>query len=155
MQGYEPERFIAGELIQHDSSLHLWSPWAKEKWWLITSLDDFSPSTSSGLRLCTSSCPSVPRSQGRGKAQCRGKAQARRGGEDIRLSGSTVLSGSPSKDSVEAHVEPPLYSLRHACIKRYLIGAHTRFPDGIFAVRTTYDRICGLRFHIPFYSRQG
>jgi len=31
-----------GELIQHDSSLHLWSPWAKEKWWLITSLDDFS-----------------------------------------------------------------------------------------------------------------
>lgn len=31
-----------GELIQHDSSLHLWSPYAKEKWWLITSLDDFS-----------------------------------------------------------------------------------------------------------------
>ncbi|MBN2863760.1 MAG: hypothetical protein JXN62_11390 [Bacteroidales bacterium] len=31
-----------GELIQHDSSLHLWSPWAKEKWWLITSIDDFS-----------------------------------------------------------------------------------------------------------------
>lgn len=31
-----------GELIQHDSSYHLWSPWAKEKWWLITSLDDFS-----------------------------------------------------------------------------------------------------------------
>ncbi len=26
-----------GELIQHDSSLHLWSPYAKEKWWLITS----------------------------------------------------------------------------------------------------------------------
>ncbi|MDP3110661.1 MAG: hypothetical protein Q8M71_00980 [Thermodesulfovibrionales bacterium] len=32
----------AGELIQHDSSYHLWSPAAKEKWWLITSLDDFS-----------------------------------------------------------------------------------------------------------------
>jgi len=31
-----------GELIQHDSSIHLWSPYAKEKWWLITSLDDFS-----------------------------------------------------------------------------------------------------------------
>lgn len=31
-----------GELIQHDSSLHLWSPFAKQKWWLITSLDDFS-----------------------------------------------------------------------------------------------------------------
>lgn len=32
----------AGELIQHDSSIHLWSPYAKEKWWLITSLDDYS-----------------------------------------------------------------------------------------------------------------
>jgi hypothetical protein len=32
----------AGELIQHDSSYHLWSPAAQEKWWLITSLDDFS-----------------------------------------------------------------------------------------------------------------
>ena len=32
----------AGELIQHDSSFHLWSPSAKEKWYLITSLDDFS-----------------------------------------------------------------------------------------------------------------
>jgi hypothetical protein len=31
-----------GELIQHDSSHHLWSPPAKEKWCLITSLDDFS-----------------------------------------------------------------------------------------------------------------
>lgn len=31
-----------GELIQHDSSLHLWAPAAKQKWWLITSLDDFS-----------------------------------------------------------------------------------------------------------------
>ena len=31
-----------GELLQHDSSLHLWSPYAKQKWWLITSLDDFS-----------------------------------------------------------------------------------------------------------------
>jgi len=32
----------AGELIQHDSSLHLFSPAAKEKWILITSLDDYS-----------------------------------------------------------------------------------------------------------------
>ncbi len=31
-----------GELIQHDTSYHLWSPDAKEKWYLITSLDDFS-----------------------------------------------------------------------------------------------------------------
>lgn len=31
-----------GELIQHDSSLHLWSPYAKSKWWLITSIDDYS-----------------------------------------------------------------------------------------------------------------
>ena len=32
----------AGELIQHDSSHHLWAPAAKEKWYLITSLDDYS-----------------------------------------------------------------------------------------------------------------
>ena len=32
----------AGELIQHDSSHHLWSPAAGEKWYLITSLDDYS-----------------------------------------------------------------------------------------------------------------
>lgn len=31
-----------GELIQHDSSHHLWAPAAQEKWYLITSLDDFS-----------------------------------------------------------------------------------------------------------------
>ena len=31
-----------GELIQHDASWHLWSPFAKEKWTLITSLDDYS-----------------------------------------------------------------------------------------------------------------
>jgi len=31
-----------GALIQHDSSLHLWSPFAEEKWSLITSIDDFS-----------------------------------------------------------------------------------------------------------------
>jgi len=31
-----------GALIQHDSSLHLWSPFAQEKWTLITSIDDFS-----------------------------------------------------------------------------------------------------------------
>jgi transposase InsO family protein len=32
----------AGELIQHDSSVHLWAPAAQVKWYLITSLDDFS-----------------------------------------------------------------------------------------------------------------
>ena len=31
-----------GELIQHDSSHHLWAPAAGVKWYLITSLDDFS-----------------------------------------------------------------------------------------------------------------
>ncbi|MDP3014750.1 MAG: hypothetical protein Q8M92_10935, partial [Candidatus Subteraquimicrobiales bacterium] len=31
-----------GELIQHDTSHHLFSPPAKEKWYLINSLDDFS-----------------------------------------------------------------------------------------------------------------
>lgn len=31
-----------GELIQHDSSSHLWAPAAQEKWYLITSLDDYS-----------------------------------------------------------------------------------------------------------------
>jgi len=31
-----------GELIQHDSSHHLWSPYAEAKWYLITSLDDHS-----------------------------------------------------------------------------------------------------------------
>ena len=31
-----------GALVQHDASTHLWSPFAKEKWTLITSLDDYS-----------------------------------------------------------------------------------------------------------------
>lgn len=31
-----------GELIQHDSSYHLYAPDAQEKWYLITSLDDYS-----------------------------------------------------------------------------------------------------------------
>lgn len=31
-----------GELIQHDSSWHKWSPYVEEKWHLITSLDDYS-----------------------------------------------------------------------------------------------------------------
>lgn len=31
-----------GELIQHDASHHLWSPPAQRKWYLITSLDDYS-----------------------------------------------------------------------------------------------------------------
>jgi hypothetical protein len=32
----------AGELIQHDSSYHRWSPYIAEKFYLITSLDDYS-----------------------------------------------------------------------------------------------------------------
>jgi hypothetical protein len=31
-----------GELIQHDSSYHQWSPYAPKKWYLITSIDDYS-----------------------------------------------------------------------------------------------------------------
>lgn len=31
-----------GTLLQHDASLHRWSPFAPEKWSLITTLDDFS-----------------------------------------------------------------------------------------------------------------
>jgi hypothetical protein len=31
-----------GALVQHDASTHLWSPFAQEKWTLITSLDDYS-----------------------------------------------------------------------------------------------------------------
>jgi len=31
-----------GDLIQHDASIHKWSPYASEKWTLITSLDDYS-----------------------------------------------------------------------------------------------------------------
>ena len=31
-----------GELIQHDSSHHLWAPAAAVKWYLLTSIDDFS-----------------------------------------------------------------------------------------------------------------
>src|SRR5512136_1304180 len=31
-----------GELIQHDASHHLWAPASGEKWYLITSLDDYS-----------------------------------------------------------------------------------------------------------------
>jgi hypothetical protein len=31
-----------GALVQHDASTHLWSPFAKEKWTLITPLDDYS-----------------------------------------------------------------------------------------------------------------
>lgn len=31
-----------GDLIQHDASLHKWSPYAEEKWSLITSIDDYS-----------------------------------------------------------------------------------------------------------------
>lgn len=42
LHGREVITRYAGELIQHDSSHHLWAPAAKEKWYLITSLDDFS-----------------------------------------------------------------------------------------------------------------
>lgn len=31
-----------GQLIQHDSSQHQWSPYADKKWYLVTSLDDYS-----------------------------------------------------------------------------------------------------------------
>ena len=31
-----------GALVQHDASPHLWSPFAEEKWTLITSIDDYS-----------------------------------------------------------------------------------------------------------------
>ena len=31
-----------GELLQHDSSHHKWSPYAADKWYLITTIDDFS-----------------------------------------------------------------------------------------------------------------
>lgn len=31
-----------GALIQHDASKHLWAPLSKEKWYLITSIDDYS-----------------------------------------------------------------------------------------------------------------
>ena len=31
-----------GALIQHDGSTHLWSPYASEKWTLITAIDDYS-----------------------------------------------------------------------------------------------------------------
>lgn len=31
-----------GDLIQHDASIHKWSPYAANKWTLITSLDDYS-----------------------------------------------------------------------------------------------------------------
>jgi len=30
-----------GDLIQHDSSIHKWSPYANEKWVLISSIDDY------------------------------------------------------------------------------------------------------------------
>jgi hypothetical protein len=31
-----------GDLVQHDASLHKWSPFAEKKWYLITSIDDYS-----------------------------------------------------------------------------------------------------------------
>lgn len=38
----EVSTHYAGELLQHDSSCHLFAPYAGEKWYLITTLDDFS-----------------------------------------------------------------------------------------------------------------
>ncbi len=31
-----------GELVQHDSSYHRWSPYVQDKWYLITTIDDYS-----------------------------------------------------------------------------------------------------------------
>lgn len=31
-----------GALVQHDSSLHQWSPFTEERWYLVTSIDDYS-----------------------------------------------------------------------------------------------------------------
>jgi len=38
----EVSTLVVGDLIQHDASLHKWSPYATDKWTLITSLDDHS-----------------------------------------------------------------------------------------------------------------
>jgi len=38
----EVSTHYAGELLQHDASYHLFAPYAGEKWYLITTLDDFS-----------------------------------------------------------------------------------------------------------------
>ncbi len=38
----EVETTAVGMLLQHDSSLHLWSPFAENKWSLVTTLDDYS-----------------------------------------------------------------------------------------------------------------
>jgi hypothetical protein len=38
----EVETTACGMLLQHDSSRHLWSPFASSKWTLITTLDDYS-----------------------------------------------------------------------------------------------------------------
>jgi transposase len=38
----EVQTASTGDLIQHDASLHKWSPYAAEKWTLITSIDDYS-----------------------------------------------------------------------------------------------------------------
>lgn len=42
MHDHEVLTNYVGELIQHDSSHHHWSPYVDEKWYLITSLDDYS-----------------------------------------------------------------------------------------------------------------
>ena len=43
-QAYDREVLTSssGALVQHDASLHLWSPFAPKKWTLITSIDDYS-----------------------------------------------------------------------------------------------------------------
>lgn len=42
MYDHEVLTNYTGEIIQHDSSYHRWSPYAEDRWHLITSLDDYS-----------------------------------------------------------------------------------------------------------------
>jgi hypothetical protein len=49
-----------GALVQRDASLHLWSPFAAEKWTLITSIDDYTTITAASSSLRISSCRKPP-----------------------------------------------------------------------------------------------
>lgn len=42
VHGREVLTASVGALVQHDASLHMWSPMSKKKWALITSIDDYS-----------------------------------------------------------------------------------------------------------------
>ena len=42
VHGREVVTTAVGALIQHDASIHQWSPYASQKWTLITSIDDYS-----------------------------------------------------------------------------------------------------------------